>query len=73
MTTGAFELPGCQVALQRPSSKEVSGSDGSASENDAVTLPDVRKLPQSSTMVTSMGVGQAATVAKVCAELGEDR
>src|SRR5579871_1341327 len=64
ITTGALELPGCQVALQRPSSKDVSGSEGSLFENDAVALPEVMKLPQSSTMVTSIGVGQAATAVK---------
>src|SRR5882724_820819 len=65
ITTCAAGLRGCHVALQRPSFNDVSGSVGSLSENDAVTLPLVMRFPQSSTMVTSIGVGQAATVAKL--------
>ena len=64
MTTWALELRGCQVALQLPLLSDVSASDGSLSEKEAVTLPVVIGLPQSSTMVTAMGVGQAATVEK---------
>ena len=65
ITTCAAELRGCQVALQVPLFRDVSGSDGSLSENEAVTFPAVIKFPQSSTMVTSTGVGQAATVEKL--------
>src|SRR5882724_9074911 len=64
ITTWGLAFRGCQVALQRPSFREPSGSEGSPSENDAVTFPAVMKFPQSSTMVTSMGVGHAATVVK---------
>src|ERR1700683_5646848 len=52
MVTCALALLGCQVALQPPLLREVSGSDGSLSENEAVTFPAVMKLPQSSTTVT---------------------
>src|SRR5580658_7107926 len=65
MTTCALALRGCQVALQNPLFSDVSGSDGSLSEKEAVTFPAVMKLPQSSTMATWMGVGQAATVEKL--------
>src|SRR5579871_4927194 len=64
ITTDGLELIGCQVALQWPSFKDDSGSEGSPSENEAVTLPLVRKFPQSSTTITSTAVGHAATVAK---------
>src|SRR5580658_10252807 len=64
MTTCALELRGCQVALQLPLFRDVSGSGGSPSEKEAVTLPAVRKFPQSSTTVTWIGVGHAATVEK---------
>src|SRR5271156_3506092 len=64
ITTCVLGLRGCQVALQFPLLSEVSGSDGSLSENEAVTLPEVKKFPQSSTTVTAIGVGHAATVVK---------
>src|SRR5579871_960453 len=60
--TVAALLFGCQVALQRPSLSELSCSAGSPFEKDATTLPAVRRFPQSSTTVASIGVGQAATV-----------
>src|SRR5579863_4892025 len=65
ITTCAAELRGCQVALQVPLSSDVSGSEGSLSEKDAVTFPAVMKFPQSSTTITCTGVGQAATVEKL--------
>src|SRR5579863_9000361 len=49
ITTCGLLLLGCQVALQFPLFRDVSGSDGSPSEKEAVTLPDVMKFPQSST------------------------
>src|SRR5271168_3907174 len=65
ITTCEAAFTGCHVALQFPLFSDVRGSDGSPSEKEAVTLPEVMKLPQSSTMVTATGVGQAATVAKL--------
>src|ERR1700730_11267987 len=60
VTCGDEVLRGCQVAVQRPSFSELSAKAGSPDEKVATTLPDVMKVPQSSTMVASMGVGQPA-------------
>src|SRR5579862_2828376 len=55
---------GCQVADQRPSFSGANPRGVSPLENDAVRFPDTIGLPQSSTTVTSIAVGHAATVAK---------
>src|SRR5437588_12599022 len=63
--TCALEARGCHVALQRPSRKDVRESGGSPLENEATTLPVVMGVPQSSTTVISISVGQAATTVKL--------
>src|SRR5271165_617736 len=65
MVTCVAALRGCHVAAQRPSWSDSKERAGSPLEKDATTLPDFRNVPQSSTTVASIGVGQEATVAKL--------
>ncbi len=53
------------MAVQRPSRKEVRESGGSPEENEATTFPVVIGVPQSSTTVISISIGQAATTVKL--------
>ena len=62
--TGALALRTCQVPVQVPFFKDMSGSGGSPLENVAVTVPLTCGLPQSSTTRISTGVGHAAATLK---------
>jgi len=56
---------GIQVPDQRPSPRLERLIGSSPVENETITNPDVIKLPQSSTTVTSTDEGQAAEVVKL--------